>query len=196
MVPFTWWHYRCGILYLSDRVFQMLVYLIPTIIAFVFLLLNILAGLKLIRNPDSKQAIRFSIFVLLLQLIQVFIFGITYFNYFGPYLAIGFADTPNFEFYFRTGVEVYFFRNGFEKGHSDIMVLINLVPLLLIYLLDSQEKKTAKRQAGYESIYFIKPVTVLASKASLISTSYLRRLPKKTLQTLKRSTCSIRRRVN
>ena len=120
---------------------MMLVYLIPTIIAFIFLIINIVAGLKLLKDGKKKESISLAIFALILQIVQVYVFGVTYFNYFGPYIAIGFTDTPNFELYFRWACPIYFFRNGFEKGVSEIMILINVIPLLLIYLLEKKKSK-------------------------------------------------------
>ncbi|MDX1937954.1 MAG: hypothetical protein SFU21_12610, partial [Flavihumibacter sp.] len=67
--------------------FQAFTSLLPVVFTFLIILFFFLSGLVAFLNPVSIRAKKLLIGAFLLQLCQVSILGVTFKNYFGPYLA-------------------------------------------------------------------------------------------------------------
>ena len=78
----------------------------------------------------------------LIQSFQFSILGIDFKNYFGPFVGVGFSDTPYFEVIYGAKFFWYNFTNGYRSNSNEIIVVINLVPLLFYYLLNKESNST------------------------------------------------------
>lgn len=97
----------------------------------------------LIRNfPKNKKYLEFNIWINFLQMIQISIFGFTY------YFAMGFEIVPVFSYSdhvsFLLGYEFFNIRMKvfFQSGMNDINVGLNIIPLIIFILLNFISKKS------------------------------------------------------
>ncbi len=56
-------------------------------------------------------------------------------NYFGPFVAFGFSDTPEFHLIYDWKIVLWFF-NGLNKSSNEISLVINFFPMVLLVLLE------------------------------------------------------------
>ncbi|MBK8087090.1 MAG: hypothetical protein IPK31_03565 [Chitinophagaceae bacterium] len=72
--------------------------------------------------------------------------GFSFKNYFGPYLAVGFTDTPDIKLRILIKPIDSFFSNGLNKLSDEVSIVFNLlaiVLLILVYGIEKEEKKLA-----------------------------------------------------
>ena len=125
----------CLIYFISQSGFiGILSTLMPSLITLIILLFFIFSGLigLLSKNVKVSKGLLYS--CLIIQSIQVVIFGFTFKNYFGPYLGIGFSESPELEAVFSFRSITYFLGNGLKQGSSEVSLVINLVPLSILVM--------------------------------------------------------------
>lgn len=79
-----------------------------------------------------------------IQAVQLVLLGLHFKNYFGPYLAVGFTDTPDIRLRILIEPITSLFSNGFDKLSDEISIVFNLmavVLLILVYGIEKEEKK-------------------------------------------------------
>lgn len=87
-----------------------------------------------------------------IQTIQFVFLGLVFKNYFGPYLAVGFTDTPGFKFQIRTELLTTWFANGLDKLSDEVSIVFNLIALILLILVYRVELAVAKNDAELNGI--------------------------------------------
>ena len=94
---------------------------------------------------------------LIAQAFQLDVLGFKFKNYYGPYLGIGFSDTPEFGFIVKFRLFDFLTGNGFEFQNS-ILFMMNLFALALLlhfnYLVrkfgETERKLSLKEQYSNE----------------------------------------------
>ena len=117
--------------------FGYLEYLIPATICMLILMFFVVAGIAGILRPVSIISRYLLTTALLMQSIQIVLFGIVFKNFYGPYLAIGFTDTPVVNFILEFKIFVYLTLNGWEKGSDEITLIFNLLPLATMMIINT-----------------------------------------------------------
>lgn len=130
--------WKINFLYVLSSFFVFLVFL--AIILF-FIYSGLSAALKTGNKSYTYIQISF-----LIQSISFSIFGIEFKNYFGPFLGIGFTDTPEFRFLFSFKLFWYNFLNGYKGESDEIMIVFNLVPLVFLFLLSLEYSNLQKKE--------------------------------------------------
>jgi hypothetical protein len=108
--------------------------LIPATITVIVIFLFILSGYKYAFST-SKSGVFMMKISLLIQAIQVVFLGLSFKNYFGPYLAVGFADTPDLKFQTLIEPLTSWFANGLNKFSDEVSLVFNLVAIILLILV-------------------------------------------------------------
>jgi hypothetical protein len=104
-----------------------------------------ITGLKFFNDDQNKATILCVEICLLLQTFQLNILGFSLSNFYGPYLAIGFSDTPEL----RILIKHHLFRWLMDDGYSpdgSISVLINCFQLLLYVLFLFFKKELLQKE--------------------------------------------------
>lgn len=79
-----------------------------------------------------------------IQAVQLVILGFSFKNYFGPYVAVGFTDTPDIKLRLFIKPIDSFFSNGLNKLSDEVSIVFNLLAiilLILVYGIEKEEKK-------------------------------------------------------
>jgi len=100
-----------------------------------------ISGLRFFNDDQKEVNILCVEICLLIQAAQLNILGFHLTNYYGPYLAIGFSDTPDFRMLIKHDLFRFWVDNGYSRGDRSISVLINCFQLLLyiLFLLFKKE---------------------------------------------------------
>ena len=106
-------------------------YLIPALITTIVFFFYFIAGIKLFSDPYDKLNITLANISLIAQAFQLDVLGFKFKNYYGPYLGIGFSDTPEFGFIVKFRLFDFLTGNGFEFQNS-ILFMMNLFALALL----------------------------------------------------------------
>jgi hypothetical protein len=112
-----------------------LVSLFPATIFIIIFSFYFISGVRLLMFPHSTVSITLAEISLLMQSFQCHILGFLFKNYYGPYLGIGFTDTPKFTLIYKFDIITFLTSNGF-KSDSEIMVMINLFSIMLYIFLN------------------------------------------------------------
>ena len=127
----------CLISFLFERGVVNLFYtLLPSLLIVVVLLLFIYTGYIALVKTEHRYTQKFLNLALAIQTIQISLFGFVFKNYFGPYIGIGFTDTPSIEFLFSFRFYTYLLSNGYNRVSSEISVMLNLIPLSFFIILN------------------------------------------------------------
>ncbi len=119
--------------------------LIPATITVIVIFFFILSGYKYAFSTSNSGAIMMKV-SLWIQTIQLVLLGFSFKNYFGPYLAVGFTDTPDIKLRILIKPIDSFFSNGLNKLSDEVSIVFNLlaiVLLILVYGIEKEEKKLA-----------------------------------------------------
>lgn len=115
--------------------------LLPFIITVMVLLFFVLSGYLFVFSENKQLSYLLVRICLWVQTIQIVILGFTFKNFYGPYLGIGFTDTPELDFSFSYDFFTYKFANGFNKDSFEISFVLNIVSLILLILTYFNNKK-------------------------------------------------------
>jgi len=108
---------------------------LSALLTFGVLIFFCIGSLYVLRNKVEYQVQKnILIACLLIQSFGLRILGLSIRIFFGPDIAIGFTDTPAFQFRHSFGIFVYDIINGIKKGSSEISVMVNLIPLAVLIL--------------------------------------------------------------
>ncbi len=119
--------------------------LFPATFTVIVILFFIISGYKYAFSTSKSGAIMMKV-SLWIQAIQLVLLGFSFKNYFGPYLAVGFTDTPDIKLRILIEPIDSFFSNGLNKLSDEVSVVFNLlaiVLLILVYGIEKEEKKLA-----------------------------------------------------
>jgi len=133
----------CLISFLFERGVVNLFYtLFPSLLIVVVLLLFIYTGYIALIKTENRYSQIFLNLTLAIQTIQISLLGFVFKNYFGLYFGIGFTDTPSFEFLFSFRFYTFLLASGYNRGSSEISVMINLIPLSFFIILNNLKQHT------------------------------------------------------
>lgn len=133
----------CLVSFLFERgVLNLFYTLFPSIFTIVILLLFIYTGYIALLKTEHRYTQIFLNIVLIIQTVQISLLGLVFKNYFGPYIGIGFTDTPSFEFLFSFRLYTYLLANGYNRVSSEISVMLNLIPLSFCIILNNLKQHT------------------------------------------------------
>ena len=115
--------------------------LFPACFSICIFLFFFISGLRFFNDDQKEVNILCVEICLLIQAAQLNILGFHLTNYYGPYLAIGFSDTPDFRMLIKHDLFRFWVDNGYSRGDRSISVLINCFQLLLymLFLLFKKE---------------------------------------------------------
>ncbi len=136
-------------------VFGFLYSLLPAIVTVVVISFFILSGWKYAFSR-SKSGVTMMKASLWIQAIQLVFLGLGFKNYFGPYIAIGFTDTPGLKFQLLFEPFTYWFANGLNKLSDEVSIVFNLVAmglLFLVYWIEKEETKISSEIDEFELDY-------------------------------------------
>ena len=94
---------------------------------------SIYCGILFLR-VDLLRAFNYSKICLGIQILQLKIFGFWFAAALGLYVATGFTDTPDFVFRFSRAIVTGEIQLSYQKD-SEIEVLVNIIPILLLLIL-------------------------------------------------------------
>lgn len=122
---------------------QPLMYILRNFLIFAVImglfLFSIISGLHLF-GKRKKKGIKLSLTNQILQLLQFNVLGFGFYYVAGPYLGVGFTDTPKMQFLFTDSL----FRSScfinFKTTNNEISVVLNLVALVLVVFLYKLKK--------------------------------------------------------
>jgi hypothetical protein len=115
--------------------------LLPSLLVLVILLFFIYSGYKGLVSDSNYSFIHAQI-SFLIQSIYFSILGFEFENFFGPYVSIGFTDTPEFKIIYAFKLIWFHFLNGYKPESAAISFSINLVPIFFLYLVSLKNKKS------------------------------------------------------
>jgi hypothetical protein len=125
--------------------------LIPATITTIVILFFILSGYKYAFSTSKSGQVMMKI-SLWLQTIQLVFLGLVFKNYFGPYLAVGFTDTPYFKFQIQIEPLNTWFANGLNKSSDEVSIVFNIIALILLMLVYKVEIAETKLNAALNGI--------------------------------------------
>jgi hypothetical protein len=125
--------------------------LIPATITTFVIFFFILSGYKYAFSSSQSGTTMMKI-SLLIQAVQLMLLGLSFRNYFGPFLAVGFTDTPEIEFQLLFEPLKSYFSNGFNKNSQEVSIVFNLVAAILLFLVYRVELAEAKSKADLKNI--------------------------------------------
>lgn len=147
----------CSICFVTSGLYAMgfggfLSTLLPSFFSICLFLFFFISGLRFFNNDQKEVNILCVEICLLIQVVQLNILGFHLTNYYGPYLAVGFSDTPNFQILIKFEIFRWLVDNGYSPDRS-ISVLINCFQLLLyiLFLLFKKELRPKESDAFLES---------------------------------------------
>lgn len=117
--------------------------LLPATFTVIVILFFIISGYKYAFSASKSGAIMMKI-SLWIQSIQLVLLGFSFKNYFGPYVAVGFTDTPDIKLRLFIKPIDSFFSNGLNKLSDEVSIVFNLLAiilLILVYRIEKEEKK-------------------------------------------------------
>lgn len=112
-----------------------LVSLIPGLMCAFFTIFSTVSGYWLLKGTQ-KSHFDMGMVALLMQVIQIIVLRLSFRNYFGPFVAFGFSDTPEFHLIYDWEIVLYGFFNGLNKSSNEISLVINFFPMVLLVLLE------------------------------------------------------------
>lgn len=115
------------------------------VIMFGFFVFSIISGIYLIKDNTFKKGIKLSIINQSIQILQFQVLGLGLYYVAGPYIGLGFIDTPNLHFItdfaiFRSYSSISLFSKSDEISLSFNLAAIIIV-LFLFYIDDFVEVK-------------------------------------------------------
>jgi hypothetical protein len=129
-----------GYAFISIGIFRLLSALIPACFTLAVFLFFFFTGLNFYKNDKGKVNILCVEVCLAIQSFQLEVFGFQLKNYYGPYLAIGFTDTPVFRIIVKHELFRFWISDGYASGRA-ISLLVNCFPLLLLILFGVFKKR-------------------------------------------------------
>jgi len=117
----------------SIGIIRFLLALIPACFTLGIFLFFFITGLNFYKNDKGKANILCVEICLAIQSFQLEVFGVHLKNFYGPYLAIGFTDTPNFSIIVKFELFHFLMNAGYAPGQT-ISLMVNCFPLLLLIL--------------------------------------------------------------
>lgn len=131
--------------------FGILQSLFPAIITIIVISLFILSGYKYAFSESASATLLMKI-SLWIQSVQLVLLGLSFKNYFGPYFAVGFTDTPDFKFQIHIEPLITWFGNGLNKLSDEVSIVFNLIAVVLLILVYRVELAEEKLNADLNGI--------------------------------------------
>jgi hypothetical protein len=132
----------------KSGVFGFLSSLVPSFITILVLLFFIFSGAHYFRYRNSGTLLKAS---MLIQAFQISILGINFKNFFGPYIAMGFTYSSDFEVMIDYEAFTFLFANGFRISSNELSLMINMPALIIVVLLIVKENNIKRTLLADES---------------------------------------------
>lgn len=111
-------------------------FLFPAVVTTFILLFYITCGVYYLKAKGEKFSADLMTVALLMQSIQFLFFGISFNNYFGPYLGLGIAFESSFDFFLKFRLFSFQVSNGISSNSDSLNISLNFLPITVLFFIE------------------------------------------------------------